>query len=95
MKRLLTLYVFFTYSYTQAQVGIGNTNPQANLDIRASNLQNPKNTDGILIPRIDNFPNINPTATQNGMLVFITGNGTSTKGFYYWNQSNTSWISIT
>ncbi len=95
MKKLLTLFIFFNYLGIRAQVGIGNINPKANLDIRASNLQNPKNTDGILIPRIDNFPNINPTAAQNGMLVFVTGNGTPTKGFYYWNQSNTSWISIT
>ena len=28
------------------------------------------------------------------MLVFVTGNGTVTKGFYYWDHQNSNWISM-
>ena len=59
------LYIFilvFSLQTLHAQVGIGTTDPKANLDIPSSNVTNPTNTDGILIPRIDNFPTVNPSS---------------------------------
>ena len=84
MKQFFFIMLFFGYLSATAQVGIGNTDPKSALDISASNTATPSNTDGILIPRIDNFPSSNPAADQDGMLVFVTGNGTPTKGFYFW-----------
>jgi hypothetical protein len=93
-KQLQILFICLLFCSTTvfAQVGIGNNNPQSVLDISSSNQNNPANTDGILIPRIDNFPAANPGAAQDGMLVFVTGSGTPSRGFYYWEQSTTSWI---
>jgi len=88
---LFTLLSFFSFLISTAQVGINNTNPQAALDITAS--ATPAATDGILIPRVDEFPT-GVTTAQDGMLVFITGNSTPTKGFYYYNHTITSWTSI-
>ena len=95
MKTFSTILIvsFFTISI-KAQVGIGTTSPNAQLDIKATNQATPVNTDGILIPKIDAFPTVNPTALQDGMLVFITGNGAPSKGFYFWNQTTTSWVAI-
>lgn len=73
-----------------SQVGIGNTSPKSTLDIEASNSINPQNTDGILIPRIDAFPSINPTEDQDGMLVFLTTNNI----FYYWENTSEKWIPL-
>ena len=87
---LLLLTCFTSYG----QVGINTTNPNATLDIQSSNQATPAQNDGILIPKIDNFPIVNPTAVQNGMLVFVTGSGNSTKGFYYWDNPITTWILI-
>lgn len=78
-----------------AQVGIGTTSPNAKLDIRASNQVTPTNNDGLLIPKIDEYPATNPTALQDGLLVFVTGNGIVTKGFYYWDNTSTSWVVAT
>ncbi|WP_179020667.1 tail fiber domain-containing protein [Winogradskyella forsetii] len=93
-KIIIVLIVLCTQSVI-SQVGIGNTSPNATLDISSSNQATPNNTDGILIPKVDEFPTTNPTALQDGMLVYATGNGTPTKGFYYWDISGTSWINAT
>lgn len=77
---------------TQAQVGIGTTTPASLLDVVASNPTAPINTDGILIPRIQNFPTTDPTIAQDGMLVYYNGTGTS--GFYYWDGTTAQWLPI-
>lgn len=95
MKKIVLLIAFPLFSLTLfSQVGINNTDPKASLEITASNATSPSNTDGILIPRIDEFPSSNPTADQDGMLVFVTGNGTPSEGFYYWNNGTSSWTAI-
>ncbi|MCW5519479.1 tail fiber domain-containing protein [Aureitalea sp. L0-47] len=92
MKPILHFIVAFFVPITLlAQVGIGTTNPNASLDIIAQNPSAPTSEDGLLIPRIDDFPASDPGAAQDGMLVFATGNGTPSKGFYYWDNGTTSW----
>ena len=96
MKTKLLLSCSFTFLFifsVAAQVGVGNTNPQASLDISASNASSPANNDGILIPRMSAFPS-SPGATRDGMLIFYTGTAADGKGFYYWDQTITNWISI-
>lgn len=80
---------------TTAQVGISTTSPNAQLDIRSTNQATPANTDGVLIPKIDAFPVTNPTAAQQGMLVYrTTVLGTNPPSFYYWNNPTAAWIPI-
>jgi len=75
------------------QTGINTTTPKATLDVTASNVVAPLSTDGLLMPRINTFPAINPTADQNGMLVFLTTvDGSNSPGIYYWDHSNTLWV---
>lgn len=95
MKQLVFATAIILACYTShAQVGIGNTNPNASLDISATNTSNPANTDGILIPRVNEFPTTNPTAAQDAMMIFISGSGTAARGFYYWDHGTTSWIVV-
>lgn len=78
-----------------AQVGINTATPNAQLDIRATSATTPSNTDGLLIPKINVFPAINPTAAQQGMLVYLTtAVGTKQPGFYYWNNPTAAWIGL-
>ncbi|MEP5340999.1 MAG: hypothetical protein ABJL44_12615 [Algibacter sp.] len=95
--RNIVFYVLlFMISFTYAQVSVGNTDPQATLDITASNQTAPSNEDGILIPRVDDFPVTNPTVAQQGMLIYLTTTvGLNSKGFYHWDQMTTSWIRLT
>lgn len=98
LKLLIALIGLFSF-ITQAQVGVGTTIPQSQLDIRSSNQATPSNTDGVLIPKIDVFPAINPTAAQQGMLVYLTTTTTflaSTRqpGFYYWNNPTSDWVGL-
>ncbi len=94
LNLLLPLVLLCHFAAT-AQVGINNTTPKATLDITATNQATPANTDGILIPRIDAFPANNPTADQQGMMVYLTtASGSNTPGFYYWDNASTTWIAV-
>lgn len=78
-----------------AQVGIGNYDPMAQLDISATNRVEPDIIDGILIPRIDKFPAINPGSNQHGMLTFLAKSVTGAPtGFYFWNFPEGKWKSL-
>ena len=97
MKKIILTAIIsvFSIGMTTAQVGINTTSPNAQLDIRSTNQVTPANTDGVLIPKIDAFPVTNPTAAQQGMLVYRTTLfGTNPPGFYYWNNPTTTWIPI-
>ena len=91
-NNLLFLTLFFLSFEVFSQVGINTTTPQARLDIRSSNQATPANTDGVLIPKINAFPIANPTALQQGMMVYlnITSAG-KLPGFYYWDNTTISW----
>jgi|GEM_PF-4713299 len=94
MRYLTVLFLFFALPlFSQQNVGIGTTNPQAALDVTSSD-------QGILVPRINLVarniatPVVNPTY---GELVFnLSDTGTDTlsvqPGFYYWD--NTQWVGM-
>jgi hypothetical protein len=99
-KIILFLYFIVLNLYqTNAQIGIGTTVPDAQLDIRSSNQISPANNDGILIPKVNVFPGTNPTVAQQGMLVYLTTATTflatsRQPGFYYWNNTTSDWIGL-
>lgn len=95
-KKLLLVTGLICYAPVLfSQVGINTTTPDAQFDVRSSNQATPAPTDGILIPRIDAFPATNPTAAQQGMMVYLTtAAGTNQPGFYYWDQTTTSWVGM-
>lgn len=92
---VIIILIFLIGHSLFAQVGVGNTNPQAQLDISASNSASPTNLDGILIPRVTNLPaDASMTIEQDGMMVFYTGSSESGKGFYYWDDTANDWIKV-
>jgi len=95
MKKYILFICIFVSTVLSAQVGINTTDPHAQLEIKSTDQANPANTDGILIPKVDAFPAINPTIDQDGMLVYLTNDvGANFKGFYYWDNTNSVWKSI-
>lgn len=102
MKKILLSSIFlFTFSTIYAQIGINTTSPQAVLDVNGKNIADPSNKDGLLIPRIDNFPAENPSVLQNSMLVYLNNTTASTSpfginlpGFYYWSFPQLKWIPL-
>lgn len=97
MKKYLVLSMIWGLSSgLAAQVGINTTDPKAQLDINSTNETTPESTDGILIPRVKNFPAASPSADQHGMMVFLsTALVGYHEGFHYWNQTSGSWNPIT
>lgn len=95
MKGAVFIFSFFLCLSGKSQVGIGTTEPEAQLDIVASNPESPENIDGMLIPRLKNFPATNPGPSQNGMLIFLNNDlNDFTKGFYFWNNQQTAWSPV-
>lgn len=95
MKRTLILLMLCPCGALFSQVGVGTSTPMAVLDIEASNSVTPSNTDGFLIPRVSAFPVTNPTASQQGMQLYLTTAVDAKKpGFYYWDFPTLSWITI-
>ena len=90
------MWLFFCLiGSSEGQVGINTTDPKALLDIYISNPLAPEITDGILIPRIENFPTTKPGVAQDGMLVYLkTEMKGFPRGFYYWNSATSGWTSV-
>ena len=93
MKYFITLIfsLFLMLAAKAQQFGINTTSPDALLQIQSSSQVNPTNKDGLLIPKMNNFPATNPSNGQDGMLIFITGNGIPNKGIYFWDNVNSVW----
>lgn len=92
MKLIFFLLAISYYSLSLAQVGIGTSSPESQLEIVASDPDNPLIIDGLLIPRVKKFSAVNPGVKQNGMLVYLTNAvGANNPGFYFWNDSATKW----
>jgi len=108
MKKLLLSAALFAASFTAfAQVGIGNTDPKATLDISGVASANPAVADGIIAPRIT-IANLTAkddatyAAAQVGTIIYVTdvSGGTNTEtanvtavGYYYF--TGTVWQPFT
>jgi trimeric autotransporter adhesin len=91
----LVFFLFIITNSAMAQVGINTANPKAQLEIQSSDQANPSAIDGILIPKVDVFPAVNPNLDQDGMMVYLTTlSGTNEPGFYYWDNTNSVWKGI-
>ncbi len=105
MKLSLLSSLLFVCTIVTAQVGVNTTDPQSAFDITPTNTVTPLNTDGILIPRISNFPATNPTVHQQSMLVYLSVDRTNVNisgtpqnystGFYYWDNTIPNWVPMT
>ncbi|HLO72578.1 MAG TPA: PA14 domain-containing protein [Flavobacterium sp.] len=90
---LLTLLIITFSTISFAQIGIGTTTPNAQLDITST-------TQGLLIPRVDltslniQAPVINPKGGSLAVSTIVFHNGTNgiTAGYYYWD--GTKWQGI-
>jgi hypothetical protein len=95
MRYNVFLVVFLLGFFAYSQVGIGTSSPQSQLDIVSSSAANPTIIDGLLIPRIEKFPSVNPGLNQHAMLVYLSkSTGQNLTGFYFWNASDIKWETI-
>lgn len=87
MKKII--FFLFIVSNLNAQVGIGTTNPQAEMDITSAN-------NGLLIPRVSLINSTDATTIQSltvSELVYHTGStGLASPGYYYWDGAQ--WVRL-
>lgn len=83
IRKKLFLSLIFCSIFTSAQVGINTDQPKATLHIESLEENNIGGKTGILIPRVKNFPDVNPV--RLGQLLFLNNNDSLDDGFYYWD----------
>ena len=92
MKYFLFFIFCISVAITKAQIGINTNQPKAQLQVSAKNLVSGELDTGFGVPLLNNFPEINPTAEQNGMLIYLdTTSVSNATGYYYWDAATTSW----
>ena len=95
MRYNVFLVVFLLGFFAYSQVGIGTSSPQAQLDIVSSSAAHPTVIDGLLIPRMEKFPSVNPGINQHAMMVYLLkATIQNPTGFYFWNASEAKWETI-
>jgi hypothetical protein len=75
MKKVIYIVLTLNSFCTYAQVGIGTTDPKANLDVREANPASPTAEAGIAIPQVSTLPS---SGNRAGQIVFLT-----TTNLYY------------
>src|SRR5690606_7404612 len=90
MKKILlacsTVFIFHT---GKAQLGINTLGPKSTLHMEASQPSSPTGEDGILIPRMSQYPT---APMKKGHLIFLNNHTTDQDGFYYWDGED--WKSL-
>lgn len=95
MKAIIQTGALLIVLSASGQVGVNTASPDALLEVKSLNEAAPAPTDGLIVPRVDAFPAVNPTASQQGMMLYLkTASGTNDPGFYYWDNSLTTWVSL-
>jgi hypothetical protein len=94
MKQItyIITFAFFTLMISPksiAQIGINNNAPKGIIDVKASNPSAPAFNDGVLVPRVDDFPSIDPGADQDGMMFFLNNSNLANfkKRHHYWDNT--------
>ena len=85
------LYIIFVYSplYLFSQVGVGTNNPKASLHVEPTSKTNPNGADGVLIPRLADFPG---NGVEEGQLIYLKNHATQLEGFYFWDGATWVWL---
>lgn len=88
MKYCYILLFCFLFNYMYSQVaGVNTRDPKASLHIEPSSKSTPNGADGILIPRMSDYPG---NGIEKGQLIYLINHPVDKEGFYFWD--GTSWV---
>jgi hypothetical protein len=94
MKKMLFILVALASGVTYAQVGVGNTDPKATLDVNKSSYLAGEQA-GIAVTQLTatQIEGMNTTGLKSGTLVYATtDSGSTINAIGYWYYNGTSWI---
>ncbi len=86
MRKACITIAFLGAMYVNAQVGIGTTDPIADLHVVANPSPDAGSYNGIIIPKVAVLPT---TTAPSGLIIYLTAqDGTNNPGIYYSNGTN-------
>lgn len=88
MKKTIFIMFFLSLTSLYSQnMGVNTETPKATLHIEPTSKSNPNGADGILIPRLADFPG---NGVEEGQLIYLKDHATEKEGFYFWD--GTTWV---
>ncbi|MGS2763844.1 hypothetical protein [Sinomicrobium sp. M5D2P9] len=78
-----------TWNVFGQKSGINTTSPDAMLHVEPSNKINPTGADGVLIPRMADYPG---NGVEKGQLIYLLNHPTDQEGFYFWDGTTWVWL---
>ena len=94
IKKILFILVALASGVTFAQVGVGNTDPKATLDVNKSSYL-PGEQAGIAVTQLTatQIEGMNTTGLKSGTLVYATtGSGSTINSIGYWFYNGSTWV---
>jgi hypothetical protein len=94
IKKILFILVALASGVTYAQVGVGNTDPKATLDVNKSSYL-PGEQAGIAVTQLTatQIEGMNTTGLKSGTLVYATtGSGSTINSIGYWFYNGSTWV---
>ncbi|MFD2037529.1 hypothetical protein ACFSKL_22235 [Belliella marina] len=89
IKNGLTATLLFFSLVVYSQTGVVTSSPDASLHVEAINKANPSGSDGVLIPRMADYPG---NGIEKGQLIYLLNHPTDQEGFYFWDGTTWVWL---
>lgn len=90
MKKIIFIMFFLSLTSLYSQnMGVNTETPKATLHVEPTDKNSPTGADGIIIPRMADYPG---NGVVKGQLIYLINHPTDQSGFYYWDGAQWVWL---
>ena|SRR5690554_6201102 len=90
MKKIIFIMFFLSLTSLYSQnMGVNTETPKATLHVEPTDKNSPTGADGIIIPRMADYPG---DGIVKGQLIYLINHPTDQSGFYYWDGEEWVWL---
>jgi|SRR5690554_2660230 len=90
MKKTIFIMFFLSLTSLYSQnMGVNTETPKATLHVEPTDKNSPTGADGIIIPRMADYPG---NGVAKGQLIYLQNHTTDQDGFYFWDGTTWVWL---